>query len=167
MSGRRRRRDLRDVEVRAEMTNRLIVKPTDETRELLRADNRDEVQIGAATISRINAIAYINQYYPQLANFLDYFHARFYEIIDMVTAATDIKGIIAAAKSLRSFIATHVESLEYLPGSESLVVALGRCETILIDIIQDLIDGAELLIVRQRITYMRELLTKINASFAE
>ncbi len=149
------------------MTNRLIVKPPDQTRELLRADNRDEVQIGAATISRINAIAYINQYYPQLQNFLGYFHTRFYEIIDMITAATDITVIIAAAKSLRSFIATHVENLQYLPGAESLVVALGRCETILLDIIQDLIDGVELLIVRQRVNYMRELLIKIDNSYKD
>jgi hypothetical protein len=167
MSGRRRRRVLRDTEIRAEMTNRLIVKPPDQTRELLRADNRDEVQIGAATISRINAIAYINQYYPQLQNFLGYFHTRFYEIIDMITAATDITVIIAAAKSLRSFIATHVENLQYLPGAESLVVALGRCETILLDIIQDLIDGVELLIVRQRVNYMRELLIKIDNSYKD
>ncbi len=134
---------------------------------MLREDMGSATTLTVRSIKKINAINYVNQFYPQLVNFLDYFHSQFYNIIDMITNEADINTIISTAQNLRGFINTKVESLNYIPGAESLVAELGRCETLLVDIIQDLIDGIEMGIVLQRVQYMQRLLKKIDDSFKE
>ncbi len=158
---------LRDPEVRTAVAATFITKPTDEAAAMLRLDTGTATVLNVSAVKKINAINYANQFYPQLVNFLDYFYNQFYNIIDMIKNEADINTIISAAQSLRGFINTKVESLNYIPGAESLVAELGRCETLLVDIIQDLIDGAELEIVLRRVHYMQRLLKKIDDSFKE
>lgn len=157
---------MRDPEVRTTISAQIITKPSDEAATTIRQDTgKSATSLTVVSIKKINAINYVNQFYPQLQNFLAYFHQRFYEILDMITNAADINMIIASAKSLRTFINSEVQSLNYIPGAESLVEELVRCETLLIDIMEDLISCVEPGIIVQRVNYMKVLLAKINASF--
>ena len=156
---------LRDIETTNMDVSLYVDKPTIEQAATLRLDMGTATILNINSIKKINAISYANQFYPQLANFLDYFYAQFYNIVDMIKNAADINTIISAARSLREFINTKVESLNYIPGAESLVAELVRCETLLLDILQDLMDSAPLGIVLQRINYMKRLLVKITDSF--
>lgn len=167
MSGRRRRRLLRDTEVRSSFALTYVNKPSDDISSILRGDMGSATILTVRSVKRINAINYVNQFYPQLVNFLDYFHSQFYNIIDMITNEADINTIISTARNLRQFISSKVENLNYIPGAESLVAELGRCETLLVDILEDLISGVELGIVLQRVHYMQRLLKKINDSFKD
>lgn len=143
------------------------MKPSEQAWTLIRDASRDPAIIDITAIKVINGVNYVNQYYPQLVNFLSYFHTQFYNIIDMITNEVDMNTIISTARNLRDFINVRIESLNYIPGAKSLIAALEECETLLLDILQDLIDAVEIPIVMQRVNYLQDILTRINDSFKE
>jgi hypothetical protein len=168
MSGRRRSRMLRDPETRPTIANTYLAKTSDQAATAISQDTGTSSAILTSdSIKKINAINYVNQFYPQLQIFLKYFHEQFFNIIDMITNAVDIHQIIEAAKALRTFINSEVQSLNYIPGAGSLIDELVRCESLLLDIMEDLISCVEPGIIVQRVNYMKALLTKINESFRE
>ena len=164
MASRVRRRMLRDPEKRP-IVPAFLVKPlTTEQLDTIREITNTPV-LNTETIQKKNAFNYVNQFYPQLESFLDYYYARFYKVIDMITNGESIIFIVAHAKSLADFTKKQVESLNYIPGTEGLIVELYQCEELLIDIIDDIIKGVEPPLIKQRLKFMKRLLDKVARKY--
>ena len=164
MASRARRRIIRDPEKRT-IASPFIVKPLTSGQLDIIREVTDTPILNTETIKRLNAFNYVNQFYPQLESFLDYYYDRFYKIIDMITNAVDIIFIVAHAKSLADFSKKEVESLYYVPGTEGLIVELYQCEELLVDIIDDITKGVEPPMIKQRLEFMKRLLAKVTRKY--
>lgn len=164
MASRARRRMIRDPEKRT-IASPFIIKPlTNDQLDIIR-EITNTATLNTNTIQKINAFNYVNQFYPQLESFLDYYYDRFYNIIDMITDGVNIIFIVAHAKSLADFTRKEVNSLNYIPGTEGLIVELYQCEELLIDIIDDIIKGVEPPLIKQRLEFMKRLLAKVTRKY--
>jgi hypothetical protein len=165
MASRARRRTIRDPEKRPTFIPKYIDTLTENQAQVVREITNTPV-LNDQTIKKINAFNYVNQFYPQLENFLDFYYNRFYKIIDMITDGIDIIFIVAHAKSLTEFTKREIESLNYIPGTDGLIVELYQCEELLIDIIDDIIKGVEPPLIKQRLEFMKRLLNKVTNKFS-
>lgn len=156
---------IKDPEKRAIMPAFLVRPLTDEQLGTIREIANTPI-LNTNTIQKLNAFNYVNQFYPQLESFLDYYYDRFYRIIDMITNGIDITIIVANAKTLADFTKKEVESLNYIPGTEGLIVELYQCEELLIDILDDIIKGVEPPLIKQRLEFMKRLLNKVTQKFS-
>jgi hypothetical protein len=52
--------------------------------------------------------------------------------------------------------------LNYIPGTDGFMVELEKCEELLLDILQDVIDGVDAPIITQRLNFMKTIIAKIS-----
>ena len=163
MPSRSRRRNLRNPDMREEQMGKLFDKPSIRQIEIIQGELKSVLtNLDAKTISRINAINYVDQNIPALINFLDYYYQYFYKIIDMISKSADITVIIASANFLSKFSSTEIANLNYIPGTDGFMVELEKCEELLLDILQDVIDGVDAPIITQRLNFMKTIIAKIS-----